>query len=138
MRFLRRLLPYTTAAVILAAIYSGTTMYVRYRDAQEEQQKIKERQAAANRRVVDAYGGDRLTILTFAAEPAEVASGGRVLLCYGVNNANMVKIEPDAPPIKPAVTHCVEVFPKQTTRYTLTAEDAQGNRKQQGLTIRVR
>jgi hypothetical protein len=135
---LRRILPYTTAAVILAAIYSGATMYLRYRDAQQEQQKIKERQAAANRRVVDAYGGDRLTILTFAAEPGEVAAGGQVLLCYGVNNATMVKIEPDAPPIKPAVTHCVEVFPKQTTRYTLTAEDAQGNRKQQGLTIRVR
>jgi hypothetical protein len=92
----------------------------------------------ADQKVVDAYGGDQLTILTFAAEPPVVAPGGRVLLCYGVNNATMVKIEPDAPPIKPAVTHCLEVHPKKTTRYTLTAEDAKGNRKEQGLTIQVR
>jgi hypothetical protein len=135
---LRRSLPYTTAAVVIAAIYSGATMYSRYRDAKDVEQRFRESKEAADRRVVDAYGGDRLTILTFAAEPAVVAPGGRVLLCYGVNNATTVKIEPDVPPIKPAVTHCVEAFPKRTTRYTLTAEDAKGNRKEQGLTIQVR
>jgi hypothetical protein len=134
---MRRLLPFTVAAIVLAAIYSGATMYSRYRDARDAEQRIKERKAAANQKVVDAYGGDQLTILTFAAEPGVVASGRQVILCYGVNNATMVKIEPDVPPIKPAITHCLEVFPKQTTRYTLTAEDGKGNRKEQGLTIQV-
>jgi hypothetical protein len=136
--FLRRILPFTTAAVVIAAIYAGVTMYSRYRDAAEEQKKIDDRNAALDRKVTETYGGDRLTILTFAAEPPVVSPGGRVLLCYGVNNATMVKIEPDAPPIKPAVTHCLEVFPKRTTRYTLTAEDAKGNKKEQALTIQVR
>jgi hypothetical protein len=134
---LRRILPYTAVAVCLAAIYSGATMYSRYREARDEEQRIKDRDAAANRRVVDMYGGDRLTILTFAAEPAIVTPGGKVEMCYGVSNATRVKIEPDAPPIKPAVTHCLEVHPRRTTRYTLTAEDGHGNRKEQGLTIRV-
>lgn len=138
MDFLRRLLPYTTAAVVIAAIYAGVTLYSRYRDQVEEQKKIEDRKAALDRKVVAAYGGEQLTILTFAAEPPVVAPGGRVLLCYGVNNAITVKIEPDVPPIKPAVTHCLEVHPKRTTRYTLTAEDAKGNRKEQGLTIQVR
>ena len=135
---MRRTLPFMTAAVMIAAIYAGATLYFRYRDSEEAQWKADELKAAKNQKVVDAYGGDRLTILTFAAEPAVVGPGQMVRMCYGVNNATMVKIEPGVPPLKPAITHCVEVFPKQTTRYTLTAEDAQGNRKEQGLTIQVR
>jgi hypothetical protein len=113
-------------------------MYSRYRDSHDAEQKIKDRDAAASQRLVDLYGGNQLTILTFAAEPAVVAPGEAVELCYGVSNATMVKIEPDAPSLKPALTHCVEVFPKKTTRYTLSAEDGKGNRKTQGLTIQVR
>ena len=134
---LRRILPYTTIAIALAAIYSGVTLNNRYTDARDADQRNKAREAATNQKIVKMYGGDALTILTFAAEPAVVAPGGKVELCYGVNNASTVKIEPDAPPLKPAVTHCVEVHPQHTTRYTLTAADAQGNSKQQGLTIRV-
>jgi hypothetical protein len=134
---LRRVLPYTAGLVGLAAIYTGLTMYSRYTQARDSEKQIKDREAAINQRIVDVYGGDRLTILTFAAEPPEVPPGGKVEMCYGVSNATVVKIEPDIPPIKPAVTHCLEVFPKRTTRYTLTAEDARGNRKQQGLTIQV-
>jgi hypothetical protein len=134
---LRRVLPYTALVIVLAAIYSGMTIYSRYRDALDAEQRAKDREAALNKKTVDFFGGDRLTILTFAAEPAVVAPGGQVLLCYGVNNAVAVKIEPDAPAIKPAITHCLEVHPKKTTLYTLTAEDAKGNRKEQSLTIRV-
>ena len=134
---LRRVLPYTAVAIALAAIYSGLTLYTRYTDAREAEQRATEQEAAKNKRVVDTYGGDRLTILTFAASPGVVAPGGKVELCYGVNNATSVKIEPDAPPLKPAITHCLELHPRKTTSYTLTAADAKGNTKEQSLTIRV-
>jgi hypothetical protein len=49
-----------------------------------------------------------------------------------------VKIEPGVEPIKPALQHCLEVFPKKTTNYTLTASDDNGNTKSKSLTIRVR
>ena len=59
-------------------------------------------------------------------------------MCYGVSNATAVKIEPGVEPIKPALSHCLEVFPKKTTTYTLKAEDAKGNSKSASLTITVR
>src|SRR5580692_3612176 len=39
---LRRVLPYTALAIVLAAIYSGATMYSRYRDARDAEQRIKD------------------------------------------------------------------------------------------------
>jgi len=61
-----------------------------------------------------------------------------VVMCYGVSNAVQVKIEPEVEPIKPALSHCLEVFPKKTTTYTLKADDAKGNSKSASLTIKVR
>jgi len=60
------------------------------------------------------------------------------VLCYGVSNAVQVKIEPGVEPIKPAISHCLNVFPMKTTTYELSAEDAQGNTKSAALTIKVR
>jgi len=88
--------------------------------------------------VVEAFGGDQLTILGFNAAEREVPAGGRVLMCYGVSNAAKVSIVPGVEPVKPALSHCLEVFPKKTTTYTLRAEDAKGISKSATLTIRVR
>ena len=139
---MRRLLPYTSLVVLAAAIYAIMTMRSRYASERDFElrtiESAKEKEAATNQRTVDTYGGDKLTILAFAAEPGVVSPGEAVHMCYGVNNATAVKIEPDAPPIKPALTHCFDIRPKRTTTYTLTAEDAHGNRKQGSITIRVR
>lgn len=135
---IRRLLPYTTLAVIAAACYAGWTLYSRYRDEQRFEQQTKEREAEIARRTAKAYGGDKLTILSFAAEPGEVGPGQRVLLCYAVNNATQVKIEPDVEPLKPSLSRCLEVFPTRTTTYTLTAADDKGHSAAASLTVRVR
>jgi hypothetical protein len=55
-----------------------------------------------------------------------------------VNNATHVTIDPVSEPLRPAITHCLEVFPKKTTTYTLTASDDNGNTKSGALTVRVR
>jgi hypothetical protein len=55
-----------------------------------------------------------------------------------VSNAAKVGIEPGIEPIKPALSHCLEVFPKKTTTYALKAEDSAGNVKTKALTIQVR
>ena len=80
-------------------------------------------------------GGPRpgATILALTTAP-----GGGVLMCYGVSNATKLRIEPDVEPVKPAITHCLEIFPKKTTTYTLTAEDDRGNSKTASLTVRIR
>lgn len=88
--------------------------------------------------MVAEFGGDKLTILGFNAAETEVSPGGRVLMCYGVSNATAVKIEPGVEAIKPALSHCLDVFPKKTTTYTLTAVDDKGNTNSKSLTILVR
>jgi hypothetical protein len=135
---IRRLLPYTTAAVVLAILWTGWTLYSRHESAREAELETQQKQAEANQKLVAAFGGDQLTILGFAADLSHVSAGGRVLMCYGVSNAAKVSIDPGIEPIKPALSHCLEVFPRKTTTYTLKAEDAKGNSQSKTLTISVR
>jgi hypothetical protein len=124
--------------MVLVAIWTRWTLYSRYQSAAEAERQSKDKQAEADRKLVTAFGGDELSILGFNAAEREISPGGRVLMCYGVSNATAVKIEPGIEPIKPALQHCLEVFPKKTTDYTLTALDDKGNTKTKTLTIRVR
>ena len=124
--------------MVLVAIWTGWTLYSRQQSAAEAARQSKEKQAEVDRKLVSEFGGEKLTILGFNAAEKEISPGGRVLMCYGVSNATAVKIEPGIEPIKPALQHCLEVFPKKTTEYTLTASDEKGNTKSKSLTIRVR
>jgi len=124
--------------MVLVAIWTGWTLYSRQQSAAEAARQSKEKQAEVDRKLVSEFGGEKLTILGFNAAEKEISPGGRVLMCYGVSNATAVKIEPGIEPIKPALQHCLEVFPKKTTEYTLTASDEKGNTKSKTLTIRVR
>ena len=135
----RRILPYTSFLVVLAALYAAWTFYSRRQSAEEAERQAREQQIEADQKTVARFGGDQLKILGFnAAASGEVPAGSRVVMCYGVSNAVQLKIEPEVEPIKPALSHCLEVFPKQTTTYTLKADDAKGNSKSASLTIRVR
>jgi len=135
---LRPILPFTTVLCVLAALWTGWTLYSRHRSDDEAERQSQQKQAEADRKVVEAFGGDQLTILGFNAAEREVSAGGRVLMCFGVSNAAKVSINPGVEPVKPALSHCLEVFPKKTTTYTLKAEDGKGNSKSASLTIRVR
>ena len=135
---LRRLLPYTTILVIVAALYAAWTFYLRHQAAAEAERESQQKQADEQRRIVERFGGDELKILSFGVTKGEVSPGERVVLCYGVSNASRVAIEPDVEPIKPALSHCLDVFPKKTTTYTLKADDAQGKSKSASVTVRVR
>jgi hypothetical protein len=124
--------------MVVVALWTTSVLYSRHQSAAESERESQQQQIDADRKVVAAFGGDQLTILGFSAAKGEVPPGGRVVLCYGVSNAAQVKIDPGVEPIKPAISHCLNVFPKKTTTYTLKAEDAQGNSKSASLTIRVR
>ena len=124
--------------MILAALYSGWIFYSRHQIAAEAERQLQQKQLEEEQEVVAQYGGDQLKILSFGATTGEVTPGGRAVLCYGVSNATQVKIEPDVEPVKPSISHCLDVYPKKTTTYTLKAENANGNTKSASLTIRVR
>lgn len=60
-------------------------------------------------------------ITQFYASPNVVGPGERSLLCYGVENTAIVTMTPQTEDLTPSLSRCIEVFPKQTTEYTLSA-----------------
>ena len=76
-------------------------------------------------------------IAEFYATATRIGRGERSLLCYGVENAKALKLEPAAADVWPALSRCFEVRPAATTRYTLTATGADGQTVSRSATIEV-
>ena len=138
MRTLRTLLPYLTAVFVMAALYTGWTFFSRWNENREAERAAKEAEAQADKRIVDRLGGGKLKILAFWARPGVVRPGERALVCYGVASAKSVRIEPHIEDIGPALSRCLEVFPKHTTEDKLTAEDAEGHKATGSIVLRVK
>jgi hypothetical protein len=76
-------------------------------------------------------------ITQFYANPASIARGSSALLCYGVDNAAAVRIDPEVEKLSPALTRCFEVKPAATSSYTLTATGRDGSTDTQSVTLEV-
>jgi hypothetical protein len=79
--------------------------------------------------------GNRL-IGTFAASSERVAAGQPVTLCYALQGAASVRIEPPAGDLAPGERGCTTVRPARTTTYTLSAS-AGGRTETARVTVRV-
>lgn len=137
-RGLRAVLPYTTVLLILAALYVAWTFYSRHESSREAQAAIEAKKQAERKRVSDLiYGSGEVSFSTFGADSGLLHAGESTELCYGVVNATAVKLDPPIADIKPSYHHCLEIAPKKTTTYTITAQDAKGNSKSESVTVRV-
>lgn len=134
---MRKILPFTSAAVLIALIYVAYIFYSRHEDQKEAVQQATEKQAADNRKVAELYGGDQLKILDFHATAGPLQHGETAQLCYGVSNAQSVTIEPEVHDVPPSYSNCAKIAPKKDTVYTLTATDKKGNTQQAVLTMHV-
>ena len=135
---LRAVLPYTTVLLVLAALYVAWTFYSRNESNRKAQAEIQAKQEAARKRVVDQiYGSGAVSFSTFGADNGLLHRGQSTELCYGVVNTTVVKIDPPVGETKPSYHHCLEIAPKKTTTYTITAEDGKGNSKSESITVRV-
>jgi len=123
---LRPVLPWMTAAIVMAALWTAWVLWNRHNETSEAEQAASERQAENNREILDRLGGDKLTVLSFYASPGAIHRGTHVSLCYGVSNAVSVTIDPDLGVWKPALSRCIDLEPRHTTAYTLTAKNARG------------
>jgi hypothetical protein len=65
-------------------------------------------------------------ITQFYATQPKLSPGDKELLCYGVENAKTVSLSPGPQELSAALSRCVEVDPKETTTYTLTAQGDSG------------
>jgi hypothetical protein len=134
---LRRLLPYLTAAIVIAVAYDGWIFYSRWSAARQSQKAAEHEQVEETRRTLEMLGGDRLKILDFYAAPRTIHPGERSTICYGVNAADRVRIDPPVEEIRPAISRCIQVAPAQTTDYKLSAQDRAGHTATASLTIKV-
>jgi hypothetical protein len=123
-------------AVVIAVAYDGWIFYSRWSGVREAEKAEARKQAQDARRTLDLMGGDRLKILDFYA-PAVIRRGEPATICYGVNAADRVRIDPPVEDLHPAVSHCFQVAPLKDTEYKLTAEDRAGHMATQSLTIKV-
>ena len=78
-----------------------------------------------------------LKITQFYSDPSVIRGAGKANLCYGVEGATKVSIDPPVDRLWPAMVRCIEVTPAKTTTYTLTAEDANGNKTTQKTMIQI-
>jgi hypothetical protein len=76
-------------------------------------------------------------VTQFYANPPIVPKGGKALLCYGVESAATVRIEPPVEQLGPALTRCFEIKPADTTTYKLIAEGRAGGRAESTATVTV-
>lgn len=68
--------------------------------------------------------GSEVKILQFYAGVSTIAPGAKAVLCYGMVNAQEVRLDPPVEKVWPSMSRCFDVAPSNTTRYTLTAEGA--------------
>jgi hypothetical protein len=72
-------------------------------------------------------------ITMFYASPAQPSPDEKTLLCYGVENASEVHLDPPVDRLWPTVSRCLEV-PTRAATYTLTAQRG-SDRVSQSVTI---
>lgn len=135
-------LVYSSAAVAIVLVAVVFTLLSRWInsnaiDRAAEQQRA-EKQREEDRVAIEQLGGKNFDIIMFYASPRALRRGDSAKLCYGVSRAKTVTLEPEAPPVWPSPSHCVEVSPTKTTTYTLTIVDAEGHRKSQAVDVEVR
>src|ERR1019366_5703001 len=82
---------------------------------------------AAVATVVPAAPPEGARIKQFYSTLAQVGRGEKALVCYGVENATAVWLEPPRHELSVALSRCVEVSPVADTTYKLTAQGADGN-----------
>lgn len=137
-QLIRKLLPYTSVAVVLVMIYVGWTFFSRWRYNHTRAGAAEAERAKANAKIVEMYGSGNLKILNFYAEAKTLHRGEKTLLCYSVANAASVRIEPEVEPLKPSLSRCIDIAPHSRTEYTLTAEDGAGHNATQSVVVDVK
>jgi len=132
---------YTSPVLALALAYSGWIMLSRWQEnkqlTERAAQQTRNKEKLQAQQTVESLGGDRFDILSFYVSPGIIRKGESAQLCYGVSNAKTVTLDPPAAEMWPSATRCFDITPTKTTNYTLTATDAQGNKKEVSVELKV-
>jgi hypothetical protein len=79
----------------------------------------------------------RVKITQFRVTPAFIPKGIPGKLCYGVENAVRLDLNPSVEELLPSPERCIDISPAYATTYTLTALGADGSKVSKSLDVRV-
>jgi len=137
----KKLWLYTSPILALLLVYVGWLMLARWQENKQLEERAAQEARAREReeaqRTVETLGGSEFSILSFYATPGMIRRGDSIQLCYGVSNAKTVALDPPVAEMWPSASRCINLAPTKTTNYTLTASDAQGNKKVVSLEVKV-
>ena len=133
-----RLLPLTSALLILAVGYAVYIWYSRREATRSMQQRIEQQQQRSNWKLPPEYLSDHAKVLSFTIAPAGIPRGGTAELCYALLNAKSLEFDPPLADATPDRNRCLTIRPTQTTTYKLTVHAADGSSDTQSLTVIVR
>lgn len=135
---LRKIFRFSWILVLIVALGIAGIFYSRWQESRDIAAKTAEQKREHAREIVEGLGGQSFHIINFYASPGLIHRGDSAELCYGVSNAKSVTIEPQPPDgVWPSLNRCISISPKKTTKYTLTAEDATGQKQTMSLTLEV-
>jgi hypothetical protein len=124
--------------ILLAAIYVAWIFYSRWSGERQARATAETQVIERARKEVELNGGTRLQIRSLYADPGVVRRGETAQLCYGVVNAKNVSFDPPVANVWPSMSRCVEVSPRKSTKFTLTADDGAGHSEKAQVAIEVK
>lgn len=81
--------------------------------------------------------GGGVKIVQFYAREGVVTEGSATVICYSVMNATAVRIDPPVASVWPSLNRCIDVRPIRETKYTLTADGADGKHVSESFRVQV-
>lgn len=133
---MRKISPYTLVALGIALLYLGWVAATRHL-ANREMERARKVAPARAYKGAEEPAGTAVKLLQFYASSGEVSKGQHVIVCYGVENARSVEIDPPVQKLKPARNRCFSVTPERTTTFKLLADGLDGSQLSESFTVKV-
>lgn len=134
---MKKALRYSAVGFLIAVAYVGWIALTRYNANQKYERESAQSETERYKKLVPA--GTELKITQFYASKPDAARGDSILVCYGVENARAVRIEPPIEaPLLPLPVKCFPFAPRHTTTLKLVAEGDKGGEATASITVRVR
>ncbi len=133
---MKAVLRYSAAGLLLALAYLAWVGLTRYYGNRKFEREAEESEAARYKKLVPA--GTAVRITQFYASKQEAARGESILVCYGVENARAVRIEPAIEQLIPLPAKCFPFTPQRTAILKLVAEGEKGGEVTASVTVKVR
>jgi hypothetical protein len=132
---------YSALIALAVALYVAFVMFSRYESdrtiAKRNAAKQADEQRANDLAAIQQLGGSEMAIHSLYVSPASIHPGEKSQLCYDVDNAKTVTLDPPAGEVWPSHTRCLDVSPTKTTTYTLTITGANGQSTSQTVKLEV-